>query len=49
MHNVTQDWDVDAMPTFVFLKDGTIVDKVVGTKKKELHQKKEKHICTDSA
>ncbi|MBA0823304.1 hypothetical protein Goarm_020043 [Gossypium armourianum] len=27
------------MPTFVFLKEGTIIDKVVGAKKDELQQK----------
>ena len=26
------------MPTFIFVKDGKLVDKVVGAKKEDLHQ-----------
>ncbi|XWS21014.1 hypothetical protein CRYUN_Cryun30bG0018600 [Craigia yunnanensis] len=37
--DVTQDWAIEAMPTFIFLKEGTIVDKVVGARKDELQQK----------
>ncbi|XWS24425.1 hypothetical protein CRYUN_Cryun28dG0100800 [Craigia yunnanensis] len=39
LNTVAQDWAVEAMPTFVFLKEGTIVDKVVGARKDELQQK----------
>ncbi|KAJ7979135.1 Thioredoxin [Quillaja saponaria] len=36
LNQVAQDWAVEAMPTL--LKEGKIVDKVVGAKKKELQQ-----------
>ena len=36
---MAQDWAIEAMPTFVFLKEGTIIDKVVGARKDELQQK----------
>lgn len=49
MQSVAQDWAVEAMPTFVFLKEGTIVDKVVGAKKEELQQTIAKHLATASA
>lgn len=32
------------MPTFMFLKEGKIVDKVVGAKKEELQQTIAKHM-----
>ncbi|MGV7428879.1 thioredoxin family protein, partial [Mycobacterium kansasii] len=28
---VSKEWSVEAMPTFIFLKEGNLVDKVVGT------------------
>ncbi|XWS25836.1 hypothetical protein CRYUN_Cryun27aG0101200 [Craigia yunnanensis] len=34
-----QDFGVEAMPTFIFMKDGTIVDKVVDARNDELQQK----------
>ena len=30
MHEICNEWDVHAMPTFIFIKDGKAVDKVVG-------------------
>ena len=33
---VAEEWAVEAMPTFLFLKEGKLVDKVVGAKKEEL-------------
>ncbi|KAI9123849.1 hypothetical protein K1719_005149 [Acacia pycnantha] len=42
---VAQDWAVEAMPTFVFLKEGKIVDRVVGAKKEELLQTITKHVA----
>ncbi|XP_042502284.1 thioredoxin H-type-like [Macadamia integrifolia] len=39
LKSIATDWAVEAMPTFVFLKEGKIVDKIVGAKKDELHQK----------
>ncbi len=46
MQSVAQDWAVEAMPTFMFLKEGKIVDKVVGAKKDELQQTIAKHLAT---
>ncbi|MCI19673.1 thioredoxin h2-like [Trifolium medium] len=43
LSDVAKEFNVDAMPTFVFLKKGKEVDKVVGAKKDELHKKIEKH------
>ncbi|KAG6702833.1 hypothetical protein I3843_07G053200 [Carya illinoinensis] len=46
LKSVAQDWAVEAMPTFMFLKEGKIVDKVVGAKKEELQQTLAKHLAT---
>ncbi|KAK6939409.1 Thioredoxin domain [Dillenia turbinata] len=43
LKSVAEDWAVEAMPTFMFLKEGKIVDKVVGAKKDELQLTIEKH------
>ena len=45
---VASDWAVEAMPTFMFLKEGKLVDKVVGAKKDELQQTVAKHMATSS-
>nr|KJB43365.1 hypothetical protein B456_007G198800 [Gossypium raimondii] len=45
---VAAEWDVDAMPTFLFLKEGKAVEKVVGAKKEELQQAVTKHMATGS-
>ncbi|KAK4366299.1 hypothetical protein RND71_014179 [Anisodus tanguticus] len=49
LKSVATDWAVEAMPTFMFLKEGNIVDKVVGAKKDELQQAIAKHIRSTSA
>ncbi|EEF52643.1 thioredoxin H-type-like [Ricinus communis] len=36
LKSVAEDWAVEAMPTFMFLKEGKIVHKVVGANKEEL-------------
>ncbi|XP_065877155.1 thioredoxin H2 [Euphorbia lathyris] len=41
--NVAQEFGVQAMPTFVLVKKGKEVDRIVGAKKDELHKKIEKH------
>ncbi|KAL3824185.1 hypothetical protein ACJIZ3_020214 [Penstemon smallii] len=41
--DVAQDFGVQAMPTFLLIKKGKEVDKVVGAKKEELKKKIEKH------
>ncbi|OIT06355.1 PREDICTED: thioredoxin H-type 2 [Nicotiana attenuata] len=48
LKSVATDWAVEAMPTFMFLKEGKIVDKVVGAKKDELQQTIAKHISSTS-
>lgn len=43
LKTVAEDWAIEAMPTFIFLKEGSIVDKVVGAVKDELAAKVDKH------
>lgn len=43
MQDVSEEWGVEAMPTFLFLKDGKEVDKLVGAKKEELQKLIDKH------
>ncbi|XP_010500181.1 PREDICTED: thioredoxin H5-like [Camelina sativa] len=40
---VAQEFKVEAMPTFVFMKEGEIVDRVVGAAKDEIHETLLKH------
>ncbi|XP_061337005.1 thioredoxin H2-like [Gastrolobium bilobum] len=40
---VTQEFQVQAMPTFILMKKGKVVDKVVGARKEELQKLIEKH------
>ncbi|KAK1263139.1 Thioredoxin H2-1 [Acorus gramineus] len=37
--SVAEEWEVEGVPTFVFVKQGTEVDKVVGANKEELERK----------
>ncbi|KAK3038583.1 hypothetical protein RJ639_027246 [Escallonia herrerae] len=41
--DVTREFRVEAMPTFLLIKRGKEVDRVVGAKKDELQKKIEKH------
>lgn len=43
LKSVAEDWAIEAMPTFVFVKEGKIVDRVVGAKKDELQNTIAKH------
>jgi len=43
LKDVSEEWAVEAMPTFLFLKEGKEVDKLVGAKKEELQKLIEKH------
>ncbi|KAL6995739.1 hypothetical protein U1Q18_005873 [Sarracenia purpurea var. burkii] len=43
LKTVAEDWAVEAMPTFVFIKEGKLVDRVVGAKKEELQITIAKH------
>ncbi|KAF5735993.1 hypothetical protein HS088_TW14G00123 [Tripterygium wilfordii] len=49
LQSVAKDWAIEAMPTFMFLKEGKIVDRVVGAKKEELQATISKHLATSSA
>lgn len=40
---MAKEYQVEAMPTFVLLKKGKQVDKVIGAKKDELQKLIEKH------
>ncbi|XP_020578604.1 thioredoxin H1-like [Phalaenopsis equestris] len=39
LKEVSAEWKVEAMPTFLFLKDGQLVDKMVGAHKEVLPNK----------
>ncbi|XP_054818525.1 thioredoxin H-type-like [Prosopis cineraria] len=43
LKSVSEEWGIEAMPTFLFLKEGKLVDKVVGAKKEELQLTIAKH------
>ncbi|KAM7514109.1 hypothetical protein LguiA_003692 [Lonicera macranthoides] len=43
LESVAEEWKVEAMPTLILLKEGKIVDKVVGAKKDELLLKLTEH------
>ncbi|XXG48424.1 hypothetical protein AAC387_Pa02g2875 [Persea americana] len=42
LRDVAQDWKVEAMPTFVLVKKGKEVDRLMGAQKDELKKKIEK-------
>ncbi|CAN4122908.1 unnamed protein product [Withania somnifera] len=48
LKTVAEKWDVKAMPTFVFLKNGIEVDRVVGAKKEDLQQTIVKHATVEA-
>lgn len=39
LQEVSAEWDVRAMPTFIFIKDGKQIDKLVGLNQPELEKK----------
>ncbi|XP_052203664.1 thioredoxin H1-like [Diospyros lotus] len=41
--SIAEDYGVEAMPTFIFMKEGTIVDKMVGANKDGLQATIDKH------
>lgn len=49
MQSVAKDFDVQAMPTFIFMKEGVVVDTVVGAAKDEIVTKLEKHTAVAAA
>ncbi|KAF5740804.1 hypothetical protein HS088_TW11G00884 [Tripterygium wilfordii] len=48
LRSVAEEWSVEAMPTFIFLKEGKLVHKIVGARKEELVQTVEK-LATETA
>ncbi|KAI9108872.1 hypothetical protein K1719_020177 [Acacia pycnantha] len=48
LKSVAEEWGVEAMPTFLFLKEGKLVDKVVGAKNEELQLTISKHATVDA-
>ena len=49
LKDVAEKYSVEAMPTFLFIKDGEKVDTVVGARKEELQSNIAKHIGSASA
>ncbi|OIW15598.1 hypothetical protein TanjilG_08174 [Lupinus angustifolius] len=49
LKTVAEEWGIQAMPTFLFLKEGKIVDTVVGAKKEELQLTIVKHSTVASS
>ncbi|KAL0738312.1 hypothetical protein Bca4012_014522 [Brassica carinata] len=45
LKSVASDWAIESMPTFMFMKEGKIVDKVVGARKDELQSTIAKHLA----
>ncbi|ONK75739.1 uncharacterized protein A4U43_C03F20030 [Asparagus officinalis] len=43
LEGVAKEWEVEAMPTFVYLKEGNVLDKLVGANKDALPAKIEMH------
>uniref|UniRef100_A0A0C9RKR8 TSA: Wollemia nobilis Ref_Wollemi_Transcript_13305_876 transcribed RNA sequence n=1 Tax=Wollemia nobilis TaxID=56998 RepID=A0A0C9RKR8_9CONI len=39
LQDVTEEWEVQSMPTFIFIKDGKPIDKIIGARKDELERK----------
>ncbi|PIN21690.1 Thioredoxin [Handroanthus impetiginosus] len=48
LKSVAEEYKVEAMPTFVFLKDGKEVDRIVGARKEELLATITKHASSVS-
>ncbi|TVU41968.1 hypothetical protein EJB05_15532 [Eragrostis curvula] len=49
LKEVAAEYNVEAMPTFHYIKDGKTVDTVVGARKDELQAKVEKHVGAAAA
>ncbi|XP_010500182.1 PREDICTED: thioredoxin H5-like [Camelina sativa] len=43
LQSVAEEFKVEAMPTFIFMKEGEIVDRIVGAAKDEILEKLLKH------
>ncbi|CAN1824138.1 Thioredoxin H1 [Linum perenne] len=49
LRTVAAEFEVEAMPTFIFFKEGKIVGKVIGARKEELVAGVEKHAAIEVA
>jgi thioredoxin 1 len=49
LKDVAAEYNIEAMPTFLFLKDGQKIDTVVGARKDTLQESIEKHVAAASA
>ncbi|CAN8287606.1 unnamed protein product [Cochlearia groenlandica] len=49
LNSVAKDFEVEAMPTFVYMKEGEIIDKIVGADKDQIVVKLEKHSAVAAA
>ncbi|XP_047324384.1 thioredoxin H1-like [Impatiens glandulifera] len=49
LRSVSEDFAVEAMPTFVFVKEGSLIDRVVGARKDELASKINLHSAAAAA
>ncbi|KFK31763.1 hypothetical protein AALP_AA6G156100 [Arabis alpina] len=46
---VAKEFEVEAMPTFVYMREGVVIDKVVGAAKEEIQAKLEQHSAAVAA
>ncbi|XP_062099081.1 thioredoxin H-type-like [Humulus lupulus] len=49
LQDVAKEWEIEAMPTLLFLKEGKVIDKIVGARKDELIDKVAKHAAVAAA
>jgi thioredoxin 1 len=49
LETVAEEWKVEAMPTLIMLKEGKMIDKIVGANKHELLSKINKHSADSPA
>lgn len=49
MQSISEEYEVEAMPTFVFIKEGVVVDRVLGARKDDLHSTIVKHSAVTTA
>lgn len=49
MQSVAAQYNVEALPTFMLLKEGKVVERIVGVKKEKLQQSIAQHITTATA
>ncbi|KAL1823356.1 hypothetical protein ACET3Z_010134 [Daucus carota] len=49
LQSISEEYEVEAMPTFVFIKEGVVVDRVLGARKDDLHSTIVKHSAVTTA